>query len=66
MGRLVSVESKKPWESKTNWTALLLALSAFVPAVGEWVKANPDTTLQIIGGLFVVLRMLSKGKIEIR
>lgn len=58
-------ESKKPWMSKTNWAALLVAVASFVPGVSSWVAANPDTFMQVLGGVFLLLRTITKGKISI-
>lgn len=59
-------ESKKPWESKTNWVALIVAVSAFFPPVQAWIAANPDVFAQVIGGIFFVLRMITKDKVAIK
>lgn len=60
------IESKKPWQSKTNWVALLIAASSFFPLIGSWVQSNPDSFMQIVAGLFMVLRYVTKGKISIK
>lgn len=60
------MESKKPWESKTVWVALILALSAFYSPAAEWEKAHADIFAQIIAGVFFALRLVSKGKIDIK
>ena len=59
------VEVKKPWQSKTNWTGLLIALASFFPSVHTWVAANPDAFMQIVAGVTMILRFVSKGKITI-
>ena len=59
------MEVKKPWQSKTNWVALLVAVSAFVPSVSEWIGQNPTAFAEIIAGSMMILRMVSKGKINI-
>lgn len=59
------MENKKPWQSKTNWAALIVAVSAFIPQVGQWIAANPEMYGMALGGLFAVLRAVSKGKIGI-
>lgn len=63
MGELIV--PKKPWQSRTNWAALIVAASAFVPAVHDWVVANPEMYSMLLGGLFAGLRFITKGKIEI-
>lgn len=59
------MESKKPWKSKTILTGIILALLPLIPGVDSWVKAQPELFAQIIAGVFIALRLLSKGKIEI-
>ncbi len=60
------MEVKKPWQSKTNWVALFVAASAFVPSVGAWISANPEMYGMALGGVFAVLRAITKGKISIQ
>jgi len=60
-----NLETKKPWLSKTNWVALLVAVASFVPSVSTWVASNPDTFMQLLGGVFFLLRAVTKGKISI-
>jgi len=59
------MESKKPWQSKTNWMAVIVALVAFIPGVGEYVGKNVEVVGLLLGALFAGLRMISKGKISI-
>lgn len=59
------METKKPWQSRTNWAALIVAVGAFIPAVSVWIAQNPETYSVVLGGLFAVLRVATKGKIEI-
>lgn len=59
------IENKKPWESKTNWVGVVVAIAPFFPGVSEYVASNPDVVVQGLGFLFVALRFISKGKISI-
>jgi hypothetical protein len=59
-------ENKKIWQSKTNWVALIVAISAFIPSVSNWIGQNPTAFAEIVAGLMMVLRMISKGKIDIK
>lgn len=59
------METKRPWQSKSNWVGLLLAIAPFFPQVKEFTSANPDLTLQIVGGIMILLRQVTKGKITI-
>jgi hypothetical protein len=60
------MESKKPWQSKTNWVALIVALSAFVPSVGEMIAKNPEAFSMAVGAVFGFLRVITKEKISIK
>lgn len=66
MEKTTVVPVKKSWQSKTNWVSLIMAASAFFPKVGEWVASHPEQFMWAISGLFAALRMISKGKIEIK
>jgi len=57
---------KKRYQSKTNWTALIIALSAFIPSVQNWISENPVAFAEITALIMVVLRMVTKGKIDIK
>ena len=59
------MDVKKPWQSKTNWAALVVAASAFIPSVGEFISKNPEGYALILSGIFGALRLISKGKISI-
>jgi hypothetical protein len=56
---------KKPWQSKTNWMALIFAVSAFVPVVQGFMKEHAELYGMIIGVVFSGLRQVSNGKISI-
>ena len=59
-------ETKKPWQSKTLITNLVVALAAlFAPGVSEWISANPDTMVMIWAGVNAVLRFVTKDKVVI-
>jgi len=60
------METKKPWQSKTNWVALVMALIAFLPEVNGWVSGNADTFMVIVSGVFAVLRSITSGKITVK
>lgn len=59
------VEAKKPWQSKTLWIALIMAIAAFIPPVQVWIAAYPGYFTMVTGALFAALRLVSKGKISI-
>jgi len=56
---------KKPWQSKTNWVALLVAVLGFVPGVGEFIAARPEVASVIVGLLMAGLRWVSNGRISL-
>ena len=60
------MEAKKPWQSKTNWIALILAVAAFFPQVQGVISANPEVFAQVISGVMIALRFISKDKIAIK
>jgi len=57
---------KKPWLSKTLWANALIALSAFYPPVGAWMAGNADLVLQLLAGLNILLRILTKDKLSLK
>lgn len=59
------METKKPWQSKTNYVALFLAIAAFFPSASAWVAANPDMFMWGLSAVFSGLRLISKDKISI-
>lgn len=58
--------AKRPWESKTNWVALISAIAAFVPQVQSFIVMNPESYAMILSGVFMLLRLVSKEKIIIK
>jgi len=60
------MESKKPWQSKTNWVALLIAVASFFPQVQALIISNPEGFGVLISGVFTALRFVTKNKIVIK
>jgi hypothetical protein len=56
------MEIKKIWQSKTFWTNLLMA--AVVPFLPAELK-NPEYVVYAITAVNVILRLVSKGKVEL-
>lgn len=56
---------KKPWESKTVWVALVVAIIPFIPGASALISANPDVVGVTLGVVFAALRMITKDKIVI-
>jgi hypothetical protein len=60
------METKKPWQSKTNWVALLIALAAFFPDAQKFISENPQVFAMGLSGVMFVLRFITKDKIQIK
>lgn len=59
-----ATQSPKPLvQSKTIIVNAIIALSAFIPPVQEFVQAHPTETLIGIGVLNGLLRYITKGRI---
>ena len=57
---------KRFWLSKTFWMNLILPILAFfVPTVSDWIVAHPKETALIWGGINIILRFITKGKVVI-
>lgn len=57
---------KKPWQSKTLWINLAVAVSAlFVPGGTDWISAHPVEITVGFSVLNIVLRLVTKDKISI-
>lgn len=56
---------KKPWQSKTIWANLILALSAFVPSVQDWMLAHPTVLPALFTVANIALRLITKEKISL-
>lgn len=50
---------------KTLVVNLVIAVAAFFPAVQDVVMKNPEATLWAIAGFNTVLRLLTKGKVQL-
>ena len=58
--------TKRPWQSKTLWLALITAIAAFIPPVQTWIASNPEMFALILGGAFGALRVITKGAVSIQ
>lgn len=60
------METKKPWESKTLWMNAIIAVLAIAwPSAGAYIAANPETATMAFAVLNIVLRLVTKGKVQI-
>lgn len=64
----MSEQGKKPWESKTLWTNLILAIVALLPVDGlqDWFLQNQGFMPMLFLGVNSVLRLISKDPIVIK
>lgn len=62
----MEVQPKSPWESKTLWTNLVLAMIAFVPSVDEIIKGNPQIIVVAFAVINSALRLITKEKISLK
>jgi len=57
---------KKPWQSKTIWVNLLMAVAGVVgvwwPPITDWLTT--ENTMMIFGFVNMILRATTKDKIE--
>jgi hypothetical protein len=58
------MESKKLWQSKTFWTNILFA--AVVPFLPENLKPSEDAIIYIFSAINLILRIVTKGKVELK
>jgi hypothetical protein len=56
----------KAWyKSKTMWASILVAFgTTMFPAAKEIVEQNPQIAMGVIGGIFGLLRITTKAKLE--
>jgi len=57
---------KNPLKSKTLWFNLVVAaLALFSPETRAWLSANPEVVMTTFGLINIILRFVTKGKIEL-
>ena len=56
---------KSPIQSKTLWVNLIIALAAFFPSASQWIAGHPDVFVWGFSVLNILLRAITKDKIEI-
>lgn len=63
------MDSKKPWQSKTVWVALVSGIlgvvGAFVPSIQGYLGEGGSNVLMVMSLVFGVLRVVTQGKISI-
>ena len=60
--------AKGKWvlKSKQNWVAIITALASLYEPARDWIADNPQAFMQILAGVFFVLRILTKEKVYIK
>ena len=60
--------AKKPWQSKTLWVNLIVAVLAFIPMLGSFGQemSHEQIGLVAVGLINIFLRLITKGKIELK
>lgn len=59
------MDPKPIWQSRTIWTNLVMAALAFYPPASEFLTARPELMMTFWAILNVILRLVTKDKIEI-
>lgn len=57
---LPTSDGKSIFLSKTLWWNILLAATAFIPVVNQWIVAHADYYAVLVAAVNVVLRLVSK------
>lgn len=65
MSNKTSVPSKSILLSKTLWVQILTVVMALVPAVQQWIKANPVEFLSVLAAVNTLVRFVTSGKVTI-
>jgi hypothetical protein len=58
--------AKRPWESKTLWVNVIIALSALFPPVQALIVASPEAAALAVSGVNLLLRSATHGKIALK
>lgn len=65
MANETSVPSKSILRSKTLWVQVLTVVMALVPAVQQWIKANPVEFLSVLAAVNTLVRFVTSGVVTI-
>lgn len=59
-------QPKKPWQSVTLWSNLVMAGVAFFPSVSEFLVANPTILPTVMAGVNMLIRIfLTKKEVKL-
>lgn len=59
------MNTKSPFASKTLWTNLIMAVLAFIPGVHQFVVDKPEVMVVVFTVVNMLLRFVSKDKIQL-
>jgi len=59
------MNDKKPYQSKTIWINFILAATAFIPSVHEFLSSHPELIVFGFSGINMILRLVTKDKIQL-
>lgn len=59
-------DTTKPWQSKTLWVSLIVALAPLLPPVQAVLIANPTLVTSAVACVFAALRLMSSQKISLK
>lgn len=59
------MEAKNALKSKTVWSNFIMAGLAFYPPAQQFISANPEIYAMAWAALNTILRLISKGKVEL-
>lgn len=60
------MNSKPFYTSKTFWTATVIPIAVgAIPGGPKFVADNPEAVVTIMSAIFVILRIITKGKVTI-
>lgn len=57
--------TKSIFTSKTMAVNAVVLVASFVPSVRDWVQSHPDVTMQLLAAAGVLLRLVTKGKLDL-
>lgn len=58
-------DTSKPWQSKTLWVSLIVAVAPLFPPVQAVLATNPELAGIAVGAVFSVLRLFTKKPVSI-
>lgn len=59
------MNTKSIFKSKTMAVNAIVLFASFFPSVASWVQGHPTETMQVLAASSMVLRLVTKGKVQI-